>query len=100
MALPMLSMMMEAMKGIVGMPEVVGDEVEAVVSVAVEGEASMVLKWMLSMMLEATIKKHHEVHLSFGCFRSTLKFLTAAVTAVEDYLDVSFIKRPIYIICS
>lgn len=67
MALPMLRMMMGAMKGIVGMPEVVGDEVEAAVSVAVEGEASMVLKWMLSMMLEATIKKHHEVQLSFRC---------------------------------
>lgn len=63
----MLSMMMEAMKGIVGMPEVVGDEVEAAVSVAVEGEASMVLKWMRSMMLEASIKKHHEVQLSFIC---------------------------------
>ncbi|KAG6432016.1 hypothetical protein SASPL_103589 [Salvia splendens] len=60
MALLMLSMMMEAMKGTVGMPEV-GDEVEAVVSVAVEGVATMVLWGMLSMMLEPTIKKHHEL---------------------------------------
>lgn len=38
-----------------------GDAVEAAVSVAVEGEGTMVLEWKLSMMLEAITKKHHEV---------------------------------------
>ena len=60
MGLLMPSMMMEAMKGTVGMPEA-GGEVGAVVSMAVEGEATMVLQGILSMMLEITIKKHHEV---------------------------------------
>lgn len=63
MALLMLSTMTEAMKGTVATPEV-GDEAEAVASVAVEGVvATMVLRGMLSMTLEATIKKHHEVQL-------------------------------------
>lgn len=68
---------MEVMKGIVvGMAEV-GDVGGAAVSVVVEGEASMVLRWMLSMTLESTIKKHHEVQLSM--FFSTMKFLATAV---------------------
>ncbi|KAI3464788.1 hypothetical protein Pfo_021451 [Paulownia fortunei] len=54
------SMKMEAMRGIVGMPGA-GDEVEVAISVAVGGDGTMVLRWMHSMMLEATIKKHHEV---------------------------------------
>lgn len=51
---------MEAMRGIVGMPEV-GDEVEVAIPAAVGGEDTMVLRWMLSMMLGAIIKMHHEV---------------------------------------
>lgn len=48
------------MSEIVGMPGV-GEEAEVAISVAVGGEDTMVLNWILRMMLEATIKKHLEV---------------------------------------
>lgn len=55
--------MMEAMSRILGMPGVIGEvEVEFTISVDVGGEVTMVLRWIMNMMLEATIKNSPEVN--------------------------------------
>lgn len=45
------------MIGILDIPGV-GDVAEVTISEAVVGEGTVALRWILSMMLEATIKKH------------------------------------------
>lgn len=78
------------MRGIVGMPGV-GDGVEvAISSVAVGGEGTMVLRWMLSMMLEATFKMHHEVQpVLFGYVSLIVFFLKFRIAALcKNCLDI------------